>query len=118
MNGVFTPEEIVDRIQGFGFRMFVGPDGQVHGKPVVPGTKVPIDMQQLLEEMRLQNDAVADVIRQRESLVQLSGLSDAELRPWLEKVRAGEYRLVGQVTYVKSTGLSYLTLERVTKSEE
>lgn len=110
---LISPEEIVDRIQGFGFRMFVGPDGQVHGKPVVPGKKVPIDMQPLLEEMRIQNDAVAEVIRKRETMVQLSGLTSDELQPWLEKVRAGEYRLAGQVTYVKSTGLSYLTLERV-----
>ena len=114
IRSLFSPEELVRRIEGFGFEMFVGDDGTVHGKPRKPGTKVPIEMQPVLDELRLQNAAVAEIIRNR-GRVKLDGVSKEEAAPWLAKVKAGEYRLVPgtRVTYVKGTGLTYMELERV-----
>lgn len=111
---LFTPEELVQRIRSFGFEMFVGDDGVVHGRPSRPGLKVPIEMQPLLDQLRLQNDAVAEVLLGHDR-VKLDGLSKADVEPWLERVKRGEYRLVPgtRVTFVKSTGLTYMELERV-----
>ena len=119
---LMQPEELIRRIDGYGFLMFVGEDGQVHGKPKMPGTKVPLAMQPLLDELRLQNAAVAQLLRDRQSgeesdVVDLNGITKEEAEPWLDRVNAGEYRLVPgtKVTYVTSTGLTYMKLERVAR---
>lgn len=116
MSGEFfmEPGELIARIEGFGFEMFIGDDGVVHGKPRMPGLKIPLEMHPLLEQLRMQNDAVAAILRNRDR-AKLAGLTQEEARPWLDKVSAGEYRLVPgtRVTYVKSTGLTYMELERV-----
>lgn len=111
---IFSPEELIQRIEGFGFEMFVGDDGVVHGKPRKPGLKVPIEMQPLLEQLRFQNDAVAAIIRNNDR-IKLDGVPKEAAAPWLCKVKSGEYRLVPgtQVTFEKSTGLTYMELERV-----
>lgn len=111
---LFPPDELVQRIDGFGFEMFVGDDGVVHGKPRKPGVKVPIEMRPLLDQLRMQNDAVAEILRNRDR-VKLDGVTKEAAAPWLDKVKSGEYRLVPgtRVTYEKSTGLTYMELERV-----
>ena len=113
---LLPPEELVRQINDFGFTMFIGEDGVVHGKASKPGLKVPWEMRPLLDQIRLQNDAVAEVIRrQAQNVVDLNGITQEEASPWLERVRSGEYRLVPgtRVTYEKSTGLTYMELERV-----
>ena len=114
---LLNPEELIRKIEEYGFLMFVGEDGVVHGRPIVPGTKVPLAMQPLLDELRLQNDSVAQILRSRDAVVDLDGITQEEAVMWLEKVNAGEYRLRPgtTVTYVKSTRLTYMKLERVIK---
>ena len=119
---LIEPEELIRRIEGYGFDMFVGEDGIVHGRPRVPGTKVPLVMQSYLDELRLQNAAVAQILRERQSgaetdVVDLNGITKEDAEPWLDRVNAGEYRLVPgtKVTYVTSTGLTYMKLERVAR---
>ena len=111
---LLPPEELISRIQSFGFRMFVGDDGMVHGKPTRPGLKVPFQMQPLLDQLRLQNEAVAMILKGQPEQVVLKDLTMDQAEPWLEKVKAGEYRLVGRVTYVRSTQTASFILEKVT----
>ena len=115
---LLPPEELIRRIDGFGFEMYVGADGVVHGKPRKPGVKVPIEMRPLLDQLSMQNDAVAEIIRNKER-VRLDGVTKEAAAPWLDNVKAGEYRLVPgtRVTYEKSTGLTYMELERVRQDD-
>lgn len=108
---IMTPAEIIERIGAFGFDCFVGPDGVVHGRPSKPGTKVPIEMHPVLDQLRLQNDAVAEVIRSRDRVVHLQGLTREQFAPWKARCEAGEF-IPKECTYVRSTGLIYCTLER------
>lgn len=113
---ILEPGELVQQIEAYGFSMFVGEDGVVHGRSVVPGKKIPWEMRPLLDQVQLQNEAVADFIRSRQrEIVDLNGITQEEAEPWLARVRTGEYRLVPgtRVTYEKSTRLTYMKLERV-----
>ncbi len=114
---LLPPEEVISKIRGFGFVMFVGEDGVVHGKPSEPGKRVPFEMQPYLEQLRLQNDAIAEIIRGEDAIVDLKNLSPAEAQPWLDKVQAGEYRLVGKVTYYRKSNTASFMLERIAKED-
>lgn len=113
---IMDPRDLIRQIESYGFTLFVGDDGAVHGRPVVPGTKVPWEMRPLLDHLQLQNEAVAQIIRDRQrEIVDLDGISQEDAQPWLDKVKAGEYRLVPgtRVTYVRATKLTYMKLEKV-----
>lgn len=118
MDGIDTellpPEELIDRIQSFGFRMFVGPDGVVHGKPTKPGLKVPFQMQALLDQLRLQNETVAMILNGKPEQIVLNDLTMDQAEPWMQRVKAGQYRLVGRVTYSRRTHTASFVLEKVT----
>lgn len=118
METIHKPDELIRMIEGYGFSLFVGDDGVVHGRAVVPGTKVPWEMRPLLEELQAMNEDVATIVRARtenRDVEVLMGLTQEEMQPWIQKVKAGEYRLCPgtQVAYRKSTGLTYLQLEKV-----
>lgn len=112
---LIEPESLVRQIESFGFALYVGDDGVVHGRPVEPGKKVPWEMRPLLEQLRVQNDAVAAVVRNADRTVDLQDISQAEAAPWIEKVKEKQYRLVPgtQVVYNKTRKTVSMKLERV-----
>ena len=110
---MLPPEEIVERIKGFGFRMYVGPDGLVHGQPNKPGMKIPLEMQPILEQMRMQNSGVAEIIRNQTERVVLKDLTEEQAQPWIAAVRSGEYRLASRVEYSRGKKTASFILERV-----
>ena len=115
---LMDPEELIRQIEEYGFRMFIGADGIVHGKAVKPGTAVPWEMRPLLNQLQLQNEAVADLLRGKDpGTVTLKDATLEEAQPWLDRVNAGEYRLVGQVVYSRKANTASFTLERVVTVE-
>lgn len=114
---LIDPDELIRQIESYGFRMFVGEDGIVHGKPVKAGTSVPWEMRPLLDQLPYQNDAVAAILAKRQNTIDLKNLTYGQAQPWLEKVKAGEYRLIGRVTYNRRTNTSSFVLERIASGE-
>ena len=112
---LLEPSELIRQIEAYGFRMYVGDDGVVHGKPVKPGTSVPWEMRPLLDQLQMQNEAVAELNSTRDQdpeEITLKDLTQEEALPWLELVKAGQYRLVGSVTYKQSTQTASFTLKK------
>ena len=117
---VRTPQEIIREIEAFGFELYVGDDGVVHGRPRERGTRVPWEMRPVLDDLHAQNERVADLIRARADdsdeyeTIPLTCLSQAEAQEWAERIRSGEFRLKPgtQVVYNRTTGYTTLTVQR------
>ena len=111
-----SPEEIIRKIENFGFEFYIGEDGAVHGRPIFPGTRMPMEGQRIVDQMRMQEEAVKKIVREREmGIVDLEGIGQDEAAEWMGLVLAGTYRLAKGTTvvYHSETGLTDMKLEKV-----
>lgn len=104
-----TPEQIIDQLREFGFRLFVTDDGVVHGKFRHQGQRVTLEMRPVIDKLQIHNNAVADVLRRETEYV---GIPAEEAIAIGQLVKAGELELIGKVTYHKGSHLCDLIVRR------
>lgn len=114
----YSPEQIIADLRGFGFRLFVGDDGVVHGK-IAGGTKITLEMRAVIDRLATMNDRVAAILRAEPVRREYKGISVEEAIEIGQKINAGELELDGKVVYHRSTGLCDLAvIERSDKNGE
>ena len=104
-----TPEQIIDQLRGFGFRLFVTDDGVVHGKFRQSGQSVTLEMRPVIDKLHMYNDAVASILRRETEYV---GIPAEEAIAIGQLVKSGELELIGNVTYHKGSHLCDLIVRR------
>lgn len=107
---------LVCEFRRLGVELFVGSDGVVHGR-VQNGKKMPLEAWNLVDELRLVNEAVAGYL-DAEPVVELKGVPVDEAVAYAERVKSGDLQLVGKVIFHQSTGLCDLTLRGVIEHGE
>lgn len=109
----YSPEQVVADLRGFGFNLFIGEDGVVHGRPRVRGTPITLEMRAVIDQLQGMNDQVAAVLRAEPERRELTGIPVEDALGWGREINEGRWRLVGKLHYHKGTGLCDLTVEKV-----
>lgn len=109
----YSPEQVVADLRGFGFNLFIGEDGVVHGKPRVRGMPITLEMRAVIDRLQGMNDQVAAVLRAEPERQELVGIPVEEALGWGREINEGRWRLIGKLIFHKSTGLCDLTVEKV-----
>lgn len=111
MLDVYDPAQVLAELRGYGFHLTVDEYGVVHGKR--PGGNISLEMRDAILRLQMVNTEVAALLKAEEKQETLTGITPEEARRWGEKIKTGEYRLIGEVLYHRSTGLVDLIVERV-----
>ena len=111
----YSPEAIIRDLRAFGFRLFVGDDGAVHGK-IEKGRVITLEMRAVIDRLQLMNDQVAAILRAEEPQpVEYKMISVEDAVKLGQRINAGELELIGKVIYHKGTGLCDITVREVKK---
>jgi len=106
----YSPEQVIADLRGFGFQLFIGEDGVVHGKPRVRGTPITLEMRAVIDRLQSMNDQVAAALRAEPRRTEYEGISVEEALELGQRVKAGELELDGKVIYHRGSGLCDLTV--------
>lgn len=107
---MYSPEQVVADLRGFGFNLFVGEDGVVHGRPKRRGMTITLEMRAVIDRLQTMNDKVADIIRNEPRRMEYEGITVDEAVALGQRIRSGEILLDGKVTFHRSTGLCDLAV--------
>ena len=107
---MYKAEELVEILRGWGFELFVGEDGIVHGKRQ---GGVTLEMRPVIEQLQVMNDEVAGLLKKEsDGLVRYEGISVDEAVKLGGQIKEGRMELVGKVVYHRRTGRCDLTVRR------
>lgn len=107
-----TPEQVVEDLRAFGFGLFVGEDGAVHGKFAEPGRHVTLEMRAVIDRLHAMNDQVADLLNRETTYIGISVERVInEIGPGL---KSGELELVGKLVYHRRANACDMTVRRRT----
>lgn len=109
----YSPEQVIADLRGFGFQLFIGEDGVVHGKPRVRGTPITLEMRAVIDRLQSMNDQVAAALRAEPERLELVGIPAEEALKWGRKIKEGGWRLIGKLVYHRGSALCDLTVEKV-----
>lgn len=112
----YGPEQIVADLRKFGFQLFIGSDGVVHGRPIEKGMRITLAMREVIDRLQGMNDEVAALLRSETERLELTQIPVEEALEWGRKIKDGGWRLVGDVTYYRDIDKCDMTVEKVGKT--
>ena len=107
---VYPAEQVIADLRGFGFDLFVGEDGVVHGRPKRRGMTITLEMRAVIDRLQAVNDEAAEILRHDPRLISYTGISVDEAVALGQLVKDGALTLVGKVTYHPDSDLCDLTV--------
>lgn len=109
-DAMYPPEQVVADLRGFGFNLFIGDDGVVHGRPERRGMTITLEMRAVIDRLQAMNDKVADILRREPKRTEYEGIPVEEALELGRRINAGELELDGKVVYHRGTGLCDLAV--------
>lgn len=116
-DAVYPAEQVIADLRGFGFDLFVGEDGVVHGRPKRRGMTITLEMRAVIDRLQAVNDEVAEILRHEPERMEYTGVSVEDAVALGQLVKDGALELIGKVVYHPGSGLCDLTVAQKGVSE-